>query len=36
MGLRRHVEPGRRLVEHDHARPTRERHRKADPLLLAP
>ncbi len=33
--LRRHVEAGRRLVEHDHARPAGEGHREADALLLA-
>ena len=33
--LRRHVEAGGRLVEHDHARPAREGHREADALLLA-
>ncbi len=33
--LRRHVEAGRRLVEHDHARAAGERHREADTLLLA-
>ena len=35
VGLRAHVEAGRRLVEHDHARPAGERHRHADALLLA-
>ena len=34
VGLRRHVEAGRRLVEHDHPRPAGERHREPDPLLL--
>ncbi len=29
------VEAGRRLVQHDHARPAGERHREADALLLA-
>ena len=33
--LRRHVEAGGRLVEHDHPRPAGERHREADALLLA-
>ena len=33
--LRRHVEPGRRLVQDDHAGPVGERHRERDPLLLA-
>jgi hypothetical protein len=33
--LCRHVEPGRRLVEDDHARPARERHRQTDALLLS-
>ena len=33
--LRRDVEPRRRLVEDDHARPVRERHRERDALLLA-
>ena len=33
--LGRHVEPGRRLVEDDHARPAGEGHRESDPLLLA-
>ncbi len=33
--LRRHVEAGRRLVEHDHARPAREGHRESDALLLS-
>ena len=33
--LRRHVEPGRRLVEHDQRGPQQERHREADALLLA-
>jgi hypothetical protein len=32
--LRRDVEPGRGLVEDDHAGPAREGHRQADPLLL--
>ena len=32
--LRRDVEPRRRLVEHDHARPVRECHRQRDALLL--
>jgi hypothetical protein len=32
--LRRHVEPGRRLVQDDHPWPARERHRQSDPLLL--
>ena len=35
VGLGAHVEPGRRLVEHDHRWSTRERHRQADALLLA-
>ena len=35
VGLGRHVEAGRGLVEHDQARPARERHREADALLLA-
>src|SRR3954451_12556782 len=35
MALRRHVEPGRRLVENDHARPARECHREPDALLLS-
>ncbi len=34
VGLRGHVETGRRLVENDHARPVRERHRERHPLLL--
>ncbi len=33
--LRRHVEAGRRLVEHDQARPAGERHGQPDALLLA-
>ena len=33
--LRRDVEAGRRLVEHDHVRPAGERHRDRDALLLA-
>ena len=32
--LRAHVEPGRRLVQHDHRRPAGERHRQPDALLL--
>ena len=35
VGLRRDVEAGGRLVEHDHARPVGERHRERDALLLA-
>ena len=31
VGLGGHVEPGRRLVQHDHARPVGERHRRARP-----
>ncbi len=34
VGLGGHIETGRRLVEHDHRRPSRERHRQPDPLLL--
>ena len=34
--LRRHVEPGRGLVEDDDPGPAREGHREPDPLLLAP
>ena len=30
-----HVKPGGRLVQHDHVRPGRQRHRDAHPLLLA-
>ena len=33
--LRRHVQAGRGLVEHDHARPQREGHGERHPLLLA-
>ena len=35
MRLGGHVEAGRGLVEHDHPRTARERHRQADALLLA-